>query len=170
VSAYAFIPRNYDLRQLRGIHRTVRQLFPVEPLPPLAFPKPGQTIRLATDNVELPTPKFPKPWQKLWARDVETPAITEPVVAAPAAAPYRIESVSLAAQYLNDMGELAHDEISREAVKDQFNVVTTHFGATPDHELFARRHARYLADGEATEELRFLFTRFSWWLDLKGGK
>jgi hypothetical protein len=65
VSAYASIPRSYDLSYLRDV-RLAKQLFPAaEPVPALAFPKPGQTIRLVPSLRALRAPAFPKPAQSI---------------------------------------------------------------------------------------------------------
>ncbi len=172
MSCYAFIPRSYDISRLRDL-RLVKQLFPApDPLPALAFPKPGQTIRLLPSvNEELPLPAFPKPSQfARWMPEAEQPVVSaKPQVVRPRAEAARIDASTPAARYLNAVIELAQDEISYEAIEDEFEVVCRLFGETPDHELFARSYEQYLADGEATEELQRVFMHFSWWLNLKRG-
>jgi hypothetical protein len=169
VSAYAFIPRSYDIKQLRDL-RLVRALFPdPEPLPALAFPKPGQTIRLVPSLQPLPAPAFPKPSQfSRWTPGPETPVVVQQDVAE--VTPYRIEADTPAARYLNALSELAHAEISYAAVREEFDTVSRCFGVTPDHELFALGYEKYLADSTTlTEDLQRVFRHYSWWLNLKHG-
>lgn len=169
MSSYAFVARHYDIDRLRDL-RLVKQLFPdPEPLPALAYPKPGQTIRLVPALQPLPAPAFPKPSQfSRWTPEPEQHVMAEQDVV-PDVAPYRIEADTPSAQYLNAIAELVHDEISYLAIKEEFETVSRSFGLPPDHELFARSHAQYLADGQATEELQRVFQHFSWWLNLKLG-
>ena len=168
MSAYAFIPRSYDIRRLRDL-RLVRALFPdPEPLPALAFPKPSQTIRLVPSLVPLPVPAFPKPSQfSRWTTEPEEEVVDRQDVVEQDVAPFRIEADTPSARYLNALSDLAHDEISYAAVKDEFSSVCSYFGETPDHELFARSYETYLADGKAPEELQLVFRHYGWWLDLK---
>jgi hypothetical protein len=173
MSACAFISRSYDISRLRDL-RLVKQMFPnPEPLRALAFPKPGQLIRLVPSIYEeLPLPAFPKPSQYRYSGQTTEP--TRPVVAKqyfskPDVAAERIDADTPSARYLNALIELAHDEISYEAVEDEFEVVSRLFGTTPDHELFTRNYEQYLADGKAAEELQRVFMHFGWWLNLKQG-
>lgn len=166
MSCYAFIPRHYDLKQLNGIHRFTKQLFPEEPKPALKFPKPGQKISLVPSLEALPAPAFPKPWQ--WARQIEaqieTPVARQEVSTVE---PYRGEAKTPAAKYLKALSALAHQEISYEASQEEFDAVCEHFGDVPDHEAFAAGYQQYVADGTAPEELRLAYVHYGWWLNLK---
>ena len=170
MSAYAFIPRSYDIRQLRDL-RLVRQMFPApEPLPALAFPKPKHTIRLVPSLEPLSAPAFPKPSQTShWTFEASQPAVVKQAFAKPRVASGRIAATTPSARYLNALIELLQDEISYEAVEDEFEVVSRVFGDPPDHELFTRSYEQFLADGKATEELQRVFMHFTWWLNLKAG-
>lgn len=157
--------RHYDLRQLRGIHRIVKQLFPADPFPALAFPKPSQQIRpvlFAEDFAELPA--FPKPWQIEQYRRDQSP-LSAPRVMPAAVAPGPIEGDTPAARYMQSIFELAQNELAYAAIQEEFETVFECFGI--DHELFARGYAQYLADGKATEQLRRVYGNFSCWLALK---
>lgn len=157
---------------------------PADELPPPAFPKPSQLNRLADRPRKFARRCKGAPVKlSLVGAAEKVPPVKSSVrevtgnvpggharagVARPAAAPSSAPPQTV--EYLAALADLASNELSRAAIKEDWNAVTRCFGTVPDAALFAHGYEQYLVDREAVADpLRRVFLHYSWWLNLKRG-